>query len=81
MADTDKKKGLMYVDGHEIPNVVANINRLCGWWFNKYFPLMLYFEGVDMNRVEPELEAGETDFVAVFRDESLFRVNEDQRFF
>ena len=42
---------------------------------------MLYFEGVDMNRVEPELEAGETDFVAVFRDESLFRVNEDQRFF
>ena len=30
VADTDKKKGLMYVDGHEIPNVVANINRLCG---------------------------------------------------
>ena len=35
VADTDKKKESIYVDGHIRPDVVAYRNRFCDWWFNK----------------------------------------------
>ena len=41
---------------------------------------MSYFEGVDMKRVELGLKSVETDIVAVFHNESIFRANEDQKF-
>ena len=41
---------------------------------------MLYFEGVDIKRVELGLKAVETDIVAVFHNESIFRANKDRKF-
>ena len=80
MADTEKKKGSIYVDGHEILDVTNYRNRFCDLWFNNYLPRMSYFEGVDMKRVEPELKAVETEIVAVFHNKSIFRADEYQRF-
>ena len=70
MAYTDNKKGPIYVDGHERPDIVAYRNRFGDWWFNHYFPHKSYFEGVDMKRVDPELMVGETEIVAVFQKRS-----------
>ena len=60
MADNGNKKGTIYVDGHERPDVMAYMNWFCDQWFNKYFPHMSYFKVVDIKRVEPELNAGKT---------------------
>ena len=43
VAETENKNGLIYVDGYEIPDVVAYRNLLCDIWFNKYLTCMLYF--------------------------------------
>ena len=70
VTETDKNKGSIYVDGHERLGVVAYRGWFCDIWFENYLPHMLYFEGVDMKRVDPELKAGETDIVAVFHEKS-----------
>ena len=79
VTDTDKKKGSIYVDGHERPDVIEYRNRFCDRWYNKYFPRMTYFDGDMMLPMEPDLK-GEQKIVPVFHDESTFRANEDQRF-
>ena len=79
VTDTDKKKGSIYIDGHEREDVVAYRTRFCNRWFNKYLPRMTYFEGDMMDPVEPDLN-GERQIVPGFHDESTFRANEDQRF-
>ena len=80
VTDTDKKKGSIYVDGHERQDVVEYRTRFCERWFTKYSLRMAYFEGEDMIAVEPELPHGVQKLVPVFHDESTFRANEDQRF-
>ena len=47
----------------------------------KYLPHMSYFEGVDIKRLETELKAGKTYIVSFFHKKSIFRANEEQRFF
>ena len=66
MVDTDKNKRSIYIDVHKRSNVVAYRNQFCDQWHNRYLPRILYFEGVDMNRVKPKLKAGEMEIVAVF---------------
>ena len=63
VANTDNKKGLIYIDGNERPYTVAYRNQFCDRWFIKYLPRMLYFGCVDMKRVDTELKAGDTDIV------------------
>ena len=77
MADIEKNKWLIYFNGHERPNILDYRNRFCSRWFNKYLPRMYYFEGVDMKRVDPDSKAGETDIVALFHNEIIFRANGD----
>ena len=59
MADNDRNKGSIYVDGNERHNIVSYRNWFCDIWFNK-LPRMFYFEGVYMKRVKPGLKSGET---------------------
>ena len=79
MAYINKKKGTIYVDGNERPTVVDCSNNFWDMWFNKYFPHMSYFEGVDMKMVEPEFNADKMEIVSVFNYTNIFRVNEYQR--
>ena len=78
VTDTDKKKGLMYLDGYERDDVVAYRKGFCDRWFNRYLPRMTYFEANGKVPVEPDLN-GDQKIVPVFHDESTFRANEDQR--
>ena len=81
MSDTDKRKGSIYVDGHERADVVKYRERFCKQWHEKYLPRMEYYDGNQKEAVvEPELKENERKIVPVFHDEYTFRANEDQRF-
>ncbi len=80
VTDTDRKKGSIYVDGHEREDVVAYRTRFCERWATKYSPRFAYFEGENMDAIEPDLPKGVQKIVPVFHDEATFRANEDQRF-
>ena len=45
VTDTNKKKGSIQVDGHERADVVAYRERLCKRFFDRYFPIMVSYEG------------------------------------
>ena len=45
VTDIYNKKGYIYVDGHELSGVVAYWERFYKRWFDRYFPIMEYYEG------------------------------------
>ena len=56
------------------------MNLLYNLWFNKYLPCMLYLEGGNMKRVDPELKFFKMQIVSLFHNEIIFRANKYQQF-
>ena len=80
VTDTDKKKGSIYVDGHDRADVVAYKERFYKRWFDRYLLRMESYEGPEMVEIPPELAGHESNIVPVFHDESTFNANEDQQY-
>ena len=75
VTDTDKKKGSICLDGHERADVVAYREQFCKRWFDRYFPRMGYYEGLEMVETPPELSGHESNILPVFHYESMFNDN------
>ena len=80
VTDIDKKKGSIYVDGHDQADVVAYKEQFYKKWFDRYLPIMESYEGLEMVEIPLELAGHESNIVPVFHDESTFNANEDQQY-
>ena len=81
MVDTDKKKGSIYINGHENLMLCLTIIGSVIDGSTSIFHVCCKFKGVDMKRVDTDLKMDETDILAVFHDEIIFRAKTNSGFF
>ena len=75
-----KQKGY-YVDGHEREDVVKYREGFVKRFVEKYLPRMTHFSGDHMEVEHPPILNGdEKEIVLITHDESIFKVNDDQKY-
>jgi hypothetical protein len=74
------KKGV-YMDGHEMPDIVEYRNSEFLLLMASYERCMVQWKpkGVGLVCVEPDLRPEENRVIAIFQDESCFHVNDNKQ--
>ena len=82
MADSSKRKGSVYVDGHERPDVVRYRKSFAARWTTKFIPRMAIYGGDDMNEKRMLEFGNEKDkkIVLVTYDECIFQSNDNKKY-
>ena len=72
------RKGV-YMDGHERDDVVDYRNNSFLPALKEFEKRMSKFEGLEMKRIDPELEEDQRRIIALYHDECCFHANDDAR--
>jgi hypothetical protein len=79
--NSSKRKGSIYVDGHEREDVVKCREGFVKRFVENYLPRMTHYSGDHMEIEHPPvLDGDEKEIILITHDESTFKANDDQQY-